>query len=131
MLRLFILWLTVFLFSTSVFGQTYTDSIDMITYIGSPPCYLGGTDSLKAFIKKNVECPVSAIKDGIEGKVYISFWVDVDGKTIKHEIVRGVRDDIDQEALRVSRLICFSTPAKQYDKPIKVRYTIVIVFNCQ
>ena len=114
------------------FGQRQnfeTNDDFLITSISDAPVFKGGVDSLKTFIFKNLKYPKSALKDSIVGAVYVSFWIDVDGKTTEHEIIKGVREDVDKEALRIAHLISFESPAMQRGKPVRVKYTIPVIFN--
>ena len=116
----------------SIYGQTHKSNIDddvLITYISNPPYYTGGIDSMKSFIARNLQYPQFALEDKVKGTVFVSFLVDTNGLTIDHKVVRSVRNDLDEEALRVSRLIVFFQPAKQKDKPIKVPFTIPFKFE--
>lgn len=109
-------------------GQTL-DSIgttDIITIIEEPPLFNG---DLKKFIQSELNYPLSAIKDTIEGMVVISFLIDKTGLTRNHNIIKGIRNDLDDEALRVTKLIKFATPALQKGKPIKVNYVVPVEFN--
>jgi len=74
----------------------------------------GTEDILKMieFIQVNLKYPESAKKDRIEGTVYVQFWVDTNGFTSEHRIVKSVRQDVDYEALRVAKLIKYDIPAK-------------------
>ncbi|HOK26812.1 MAG TPA: energy transducer TonB [Bacteroidales bacterium] len=84
---------------------------------------------LEKFIEKHIQYPMSALKDSIEGRVFVSFWVDSLGNTSKHTLILGIREDLNQEALRVAKLIKFSKPAMQNGKPVKVKYTLPFDFN--
>ncbi len=102
----------------------------MITYVGEPPIFSG---NLKDFIREQIQYPVEAKKDSLEGTVMVSFWVDTLGSTTDHQVIRGVRKDLDKEALRVAKLIRFEKPAMQLGKPIKVPFTVPVKFklsNC-
>ena len=81
-----------------------SDSIQnlLITYVEEPPLFDG---ELLDFIQEEMKYPLSAIKDSIEGTVIISYIVDTLGHTINHKIIRGVRKDVDLEALRIAKLI--------------------------
>lgn len=94
--------------------------------VKSMPVFEG---DLHDFISKNLIYPDSAIIDNIEGTVFLNFWVEENGKTTGHKVIKGVRSDLDAEALRVSKLIHFTMPAIASNKPIKVRYTISIRFK--
>jgi TonB family protein len=105
--------------------KTFDDCVSIIA-IESMPIFDG---DLYAFIKKNMVYPKKALDEKVEGRVLVSFWVDSTGKTIDHEIVKGVRDDLNQEALRIVRLLVFSKPGMQNGKPVKVKYTIKVEFK--
>ena len=79
--------------------------------------------NLQVFIGQNLKYPETAISDTIEGTVYITFWVDTLGFTYDHKIARGIREDVDNEALRVAKLIKFYKPAKNNGNPVEDSYT--------
>lgn len=99
---------------------------ELVTFIEEAPFYKG---DLELFIKDNIHYPNSAIKDSIEGTVYIGFYIDTVGITFDHSVLRGVRNDLDEEALRVTRLLTFDSPAKQRGKPIIVHYMVPVRFT--
>ena len=105
-----------------------SDSIQklLITYVEEPPLFDG---ELLDFIQEEMKYPLSAIKDSIEGTVVISFIVDTLGNTIDHKIVRGVRKDVDIEALRIAKLIKYARPALQRGNPIRVPMTVPFSFK--
>lgn len=126
MVKYFILILWVLFFNISL-GQNN----DSIQYIGrgiveQKPIFLGSIDS---FVQKHIVYPEKAKEDSIEGTVFISFWVDTTGNTVNHKVIRGIREDLNQEAIRVTKLIKFKEPAMQRNKPIKVRYTVPVEFK--
>jgi TonB family protein len=66
------------------------------------PTFPGGQEALMRFIHTNIMYPESAIELGIEGKVYVRFYVEKDGKVINVELLKGINcPAIEQEALRV------------------------------
>ena len=81
------------------------------------------------FIKKQMNYPPKALRDSLEGRVDVECIVDTLGFTINHKIIRGVRQDIDDEALRIARLIKFDKPALQRGKPVEVKYCLPIIFE--
>jgi protein TonB len=86
-------------------------------------------DSVLIFIGDNMHYPASAIKDSIEGTVFVEFEVDTCGRTVKHKIIHGIREDLNKEALRVTRLVVFTEPAFQRGKPIEIHYIVPVVFK--
>jgi protein TonB len=130
MVKSFLIINYIIAYSFSVYGQTNNNSDDCyIIVIDEPSIYPGGIDSMKSFVARNLKYPHTALRDKIEGTVYVEFWIDTSGLTVDHKIMRGVRPDLDDEAIRVSKLIVFSQPAKQRGKPIKSRLTIPFKFE--
>jgi protein TonB len=63
---------------------------------------------------------------GIQGKVYVNFVIEKNGKVSNVTIARGVDALIDNEAIRVIKLLPKFTPAKQRGKPVRMQYTVPI-----
>jgi protein TonB len=101
-------------------------SPEMVTFIEEAPLFNG---DLNEFIQNEIVYPLDARKDTIEGTVIISFKIDTLGLTNNHEVVKGIREDVNNEALRIAKLIKFDRPALQKGKPITVEYTVPIVFD--
>lgn len=114
-------------------STVFSQSNDSIIEIGNGlveymPKYENGYLGLLQFIETNIQYPSKALEDSIEGVVYVSFIVDISGKTSNHKILRGIREDIDNEALRVIKLLIFEKPATLRGKPIKYEYLMPINF---
>jgi TonB family protein len=81
-----------------------------------------------ATLTQLVEYPESAKKQAIQGTVYLSIVVGVDGIINKIEVLQGIREDLDRAATRAlekSRWI----PAEANGKPVEARFTIPIEFK--
>jgi protein TonB len=65
---------------------------------------------------------------GIEGKVFVEFIVDKDGKLTNIKVVRGIGGGCDEEAIRVISRMPNWKPGKQRGMPVKVRMIIPIHF---
>ena len=103
-------------------------SDDLILCLQNMPMYFRG--SLRDVITSNLTYPRSAVLDSLEGTVYIAFVIDINGITKNHWVLRGVRFDLDQEALRVTRLIKFDKPAMQASgRPVSVLYFCPVKFS--
>jgi TonB family protein len=77
-------------------------------------------------IGKKFEFPELARQMGIQGKVYVNFIIEKNGKVSNVTIARGVDKLIDDEAIRVIKLLPKFTPAKQRGKPVRMQYTVPI-----
>ena len=93
------------------------------------PEYPGGEAALRQFLASNVKYPDDAVKSGTQGKVFVKFVVNKDGKVINPKIARSVSPSIDKEALRVVSIMPNWTPGKQSGKNVAVEYTVPIFFK--
>lgn len=76
-----------------------------------------------------MQYPTTAIAIGIQGRVMITFVVEKDGTISDAKVVRSVASSLDQEALRMVKSMPKWTPGKQNGNPVRVRYTIPVVFR--
>jgi len=92
-----------------------------------------GSDDITKFknhIAENLKYPQEAKKNKIEGRVFVQFIINEDGKLGNVKIVRGVNPLLDKEAFRVlSNSDPDWEPGKQRGKKVNVAYTIPIVFK--
>lgn len=95
------------------------------------PSFPGGDEAYKLFLQNNIRYPQSAKENGIEGTVYLSFEVKKSGKLRNIKILRGVDDNLNNEAIRVVKLMPDWVPGKQRGKPVDVQMTLPIKFNLQ
>ena len=93
------------------------------------PEYPGGEAALRQFLASNVKYPDDAVKSGTQGKVFVKFVVNKDGKVVNPKIARSVSPSIDKEALRVVSIMPNWTPGKQRGKNVAVEYTVPIFFK--
>jgi TonB family protein len=99
-----------------------------INMVEQRPVYPGGDAALLKFIAENTIYPEQAKQNKIQGKVYVKFVIDTVGHVTNVEIAKGVEPSLDQEAVRVIKLLPQWTPGKQRGKPVSVSYIIPINF---
>lgn len=122
------------LFLFSVFTYTVdaqnkvNEKSDVYRTVDEMPVYPGGNDALRNFITQNVTYPEKAKKEGIRGKVFVSFVINKKGEVTKAKIERGVSPELDKEALRVIKSLSKWTPGKEKGKLAKVQFTVPINF---
>ena len=98
-----IILIILILFSLSVQAQI-KDSVSSDTtrtIIEVAPVFPGGVQNIYKIIEENLQYPKSAIKDKVGGKVITQFVVDTLGNVRDIEILKGIRQDIDDEAMRL------------------------------
>jgi TonB family protein len=88
----------------------------------------GGQKNMFLFISNYLEYPEESIELGEQGKVYISFIVEPDGKITEVKIDRGVSFLIDREAKRIIKAMPRWIPAICNGKRIRTRMRIPLNF---
>jgi TonB family protein len=89
-------------------------------------------EGLKAFyhyIQENLKYPEEAKKMGIEGKVFVQFIVDNNGKLTEVKAVKGIGAGCDEEAVRVIKEAHAWNPATVVDVPVKTRMILPITYK--
>ncbi|MBU1936210.1 energy transducer TonB, partial [bacterium] len=79
-------------------------------------------------IFQNVHYPKSAKKEGIEGIVFVSFVVGVDGAVSGLKIEESVRKDLDKAAMDAIEKTKW-LPAQKDNQPVACRITVPIQFK--
>lgn len=81
------------------------------------------------YISENLTYPQKSIELGIEGKVYLSFIVEADGRVTCVEIKKGVDYLLDKEALHLIMGLPKFTPAMSNGVPIPTVYLLPLSFK--
>ena len=79
----------------------------------------------------NTKYPEQAKRDKISGKVSVKFVIEKDGSIADPVVVRSVDPYLDKEALRVVKSMPKWKPGKQRGKPVRVSYTVPVIFKLQ
>ena len=93
------------------------------------PAFPGGDAALVKFLSNKLNYPVAALDRNLSGKVYLTFTVDPEGHLHNPRVVRGLGYGLDEEALRLVRLMPWWTPGKVKGQPVWVTMTMPIVFR--
>lgn len=92
------------------------------------PEYPGGMKKLMEQIENSIQYPEEARKKGIEGRVIVQFIVDEKGNVTQPHVLKSVEPSLDKEALRIIRLLPQWKPGTWKGKPVKVKYTVPVLF---
>lgn len=96
------------------------------------PTFQGKDNSaFRDWIHQNMKYPQIAAENGIQGRVFVQFVVNANGKVSDVVVVRGVDPSLDNEAIRVIMSSPLWAPGKQRGKPVRVRFTFPINFVLQ
>ncbi|MCQ2348584.1 MAG: energy transducer TonB [Paludibacteraceae bacterium] len=95
------------------------------------PEFPGGTQAMMKYLSENIKYPVIAQENGIQGRVICQFVVNKDGSIVDINVVRSVDPSLDKEAIRVIKSMPKWKPGKQRGKPVRVKFTLPVVFRLQ
>ena len=94
------------------------------------PEFPGGQAGLLTFICNNIQYPEDAANNNAQGKVYVKFVVTRIGKVENVQIARSSGNEaLDQEALRVCRMLPDFIPGRENGKAVDVFYTVPVTFK--
>lgn len=97
-------------------SETLTDKVDCFNY------------EMQKHILTTLVYPNKALKNGVEGEVYLSFVINEVGKITNVE-AKGVSEVLKEEAVRIVSLLPNFYPGKQKGAPVKVQYSFPINFT--
>lgn len=95
------------------------------------PSFPGGNGALMSYLASNIEYPVVAQENGVQGRVIVSFVVERDGSISDVRVARSVDPSLDREAQRVVKSMPRWKPGKQNGSAVRVKYTVPVVFRLQ
>ena len=126
--------------NTAVAVQTYqgvaveeeeVDEQEIFQVVEEMPEFPGGQQECMKWLAKNMKYPTISQENGVQGRVIVQFVVNKDGSIVEPVVVRGVDPYLDKEALRVVAMMPKWKPGKQRGKPVRVKYTVPVMFRLQ
>ena len=108
--------------------KSYTEVFEY-DYVDEKPEFPGGGSCMINFINENREYPHEAYELGIEGRVTCSFVVNQSGKISHIQVLRGVEQSLNNEALRIIGKMPEWKPGSIAGQPVPVRVVCCIPFR--
>lgn len=97
-------------------------------YVEQMPVFPGGQEALLQYIAKNIKYPPLALRNQVEGKVFIAFVVGPEGQVTDVKVQKGIGAGCDEEASRVIKNLPKFAPGKQNGRAVSVSYTVPVTF---
>ena len=104
---------------------------EIFTVVEEQPGYPGGDEARIKYLQENIKYPDEAKELGVQGKVFVTFVVEVDGSISDVRVLRGIGAGCDEEAIRVVRNMPRWVPGKQRGVPVRVQFNLPIKFTLQ
>jgi periplasmic protein TonB len=126
----------IFFYCQNIIGQTTNKDISISNIKDSIytnpdilPDFEGGTDSLYKFIKTYLVYPQMALDNRIEGSAVFKVIIEKDGSITNITQVRRIGWMMDEEALKLIKLMPKWIPGKVNEVPVRCHYTLKIKFE--
>ncbi|HOX78288.1 MAG TPA: energy transducer TonB [Bacteroidales bacterium] len=107
------------------------EEVQIFMVVESMPEFPGGEPALYKFLAENIKYPQMAKESGIQGRVFVTFVVERDGRVTDVRVLRGIGGGCDEEAIRVVQNMPKWTPGKQRGKAVRVQYNLPVKFTLQ
>ena len=91
--------------------------------------YKGGDKKMWRILAKSAHYPESALKDSISGIVYVYFTIDTCGRSTDIKVIRGVREDLDVEAIRCVDLLDDWKVGRCNGQKVQLHHVLPIKFS--
>jgi protein TonB len=97
--------------------------------VDTVPRFPGGEKAMMKFLEKNLHFTAFARENGIAGKIFAAFIVNEKGQVVNIEIRRSVEATLDDEVVRVLKLMPSWSPGIYHGNPVKTAMSLPVSFN--
>jgi len=98
-------------------------------FVDEEPMFPGGERALLKFINSERKYPMQAYSQGISGRVLCGFIIGTDGAISHVQVLRGVEESLDREAVRIISKMPKWAAGKIDNSPVPVHYILPIPFR--
>jgi hypothetical protein len=117
---------------------------EIYTTVDHSPCFIGTSQRKKKnslddedcsksdmyrFLGENIKYPDLAQKLNVSGKVFTKFVIEKDGSVGEVEILTGLCQSLEEESIRVIKMMPKWKPGYQDGRPVRVYYTMPIAYK--
>ena len=114
-----------------LYSNLKTSDKEIHAILEERPKYPGGMDEVVKYIQTHIQYPPTAVYKKIQGKVWIESVIDRDGKIVQPKVAYSVHPLLDQEALRIIRMMPDWKPGKLNGETVKVKYIFPVTFRLE
>ena len=107
------------------------DNQEVFMIVEQLPTFPEGEEAFSKFLSENIVYPQQAREAGIEGRVMVGFIVESDGEITNVKVLRSIDPVLDEEAIRVIKMMPKWNPGKLQGKAVRVQYQVPITFSLQ
>jgi protein TonB len=103
--------------------------VEVFVVVEEMPTFPGGDKELMNFINGNIVYPEIAKENNLQGRVILRFCVTYKGAVDQVQVLKPVDPALDNEAIRVIKMLPAWKPGKQGGKPVNVWYSVPVTFQ--
>ena len=127
MKKLFLIMLLAFV-SVNAYSQSDDADNDVYNMVDQSAKFQDGYNSIIKFVKENIKFPAEAQENNVHGKLMVSVVVEKDGSLSDIKIKKGLGYGLDEEIVRIIKMMPKWEPAQHKGKAVRQSQTIMIPF---
>lgn len=113
----------------SVVEEVVTDRIWDYDEIAVKPTYPGGMKAFYHYIGHEYVYPQADKRLGTEGRIFLRFVIDKNGKVTDVKVLKGINERMDAEAIRIMKICKDWIPGRVGDKNVAIRFNLPLRLN--
>ncbi len=110
-------------------GPEEVEEEEIFMRVEKAPSFPGGQKAMMEYLMKNIKYPAACQEAGIQGRVIVSFVVNKDGTIQNVEVIRGVHEKLDAEAVRVVKSMPAWSPGEQQGRKVRSKFQLPVFFR--
>ncbi len=127
MKKLFLIMLLAFV-SVNAYSQSDDADNDVYNMVDQSAKFQDGYNSIIKFVQENIKFPAEAKENNVHGKLMLSVVVEKDGSLSDITVKKGLGYGLDEEIVRIIKMMPKWQPAQHKGKTVRQSQTIVIPF---
>ena len=127
MKKLFLIMLLAFV-SVNAYSQSDDADNDVYNMVDQSAKFQDGYNSIIKFVQENIKFPAEAKENNVHGKLMLSVVVEKDGSLSNITVKKGLGYGLDEEIVRIIKMMPKWQPAQHKGQTVRQTQTIVIPF---
>ena len=127
MKKLFLIMLLAFV-SVNAYSQSDDADNDVYNMVDQSAKFQDGYNSIIKFVQENIKFPAEAKENNVHGRLMVSVVVEKDGSLSDITVKKGLGYGLDEEIVRIIKMMPKWQPAQHNGKTVRQSQTILIPF---
>ena len=128
MKRLISLSAIIFCSIFTISAQENNTNDSVYSFVDKQAEFTGGEKELVRWVNQHINYPFFAMENGIQGKVLVKFTIEKDGSISDITVVKSVHKSLDDEAIRLVKLMPKWQPATNNEEVVRSNFTMPFTF---